>query len=416
MLRTSATRLRGSLLCPDPARPGFRLLEDGVIDVDDAGRIVAVTAAAPSEATPITHPGALLLPGFVDAHVHYPQTRILGSASGPLLDWLAAAVFPEEARFAAQAHAEAVAVEFCAAMIRQGTTCAAIFSSPHPAATDALFAELDRRGLRALAGLTLMDRGAPPENLLAAGPALAAAEALCERWHGHDRDRLRFCVTPRFALSCTPALLRGAADLARARGLWVQTHLAENHAELAATAAAFPGVRDYLAVYDDHGLCGERSLFAHCIHLEGDAWERLAARGAAVAHCPDSNFFLGSGAMRLRSASERGLRVGLGTDVGAGRTFSLRRVAARAYDAALLREAPIDAGEALWRATRGGALALGLADTCGALEPGLDADLAVIERPPAGDLRRLLDAIVFGLDAGPVIAAYVRGQRIDRGA
>ncbi|MEZ4382970.1 MAG: guanine deaminase [Nannocystaceae bacterium] len=412
----ASTRLRGRVLLPERARPGFHLVDDAVITIAADGTIAAVEAAAADEDLPEAHPGALLLPGLVDTHVHYPQTRVRGSASGPLLDWLRATVFPEEARFADDPYAAAVAVEFCDAMIEQGTTSAAIFGSPHPSATQLLFAELERRGLRGLVGLTLMDRGAPAANLLGAGPALDACAALVERWHGRDRDRLRFCVTPRFALSCTPELLRGAAELAARHDLWIQTHLAENDAEIAATAASFPGAADYLAVYEDHGLVGERSLFAHCIHLTDGAWDRLAERRACVAHCPDSNFFLGSGVMSLAAATQRAIRVGLGSDVGAGRTFSLRRVAARAYDAALLRGAAATPESLLWLATRGGAEAIGLADAVGLLEPGFDADLIAVDLPAGIDAARLFDALLFRLDAGPVRATYVRGRRIDRGA
>jgi len=409
----NTSRLRGRILCPARDRPSLTWIEDGIIEIDDQGIIRSIAAATAEDTLPQTHPGAALLPGMVDTHVHFPQTRVLGSASGPLLDWLRATVFPEEAKFADAAYATAVADEFCAAMIAQGTTTASIFASPHPEATDILFATLARLGLRGQLGLTLMDRGAPPENLLEGSAAIAACEALCERWHGHDRGRLRFCVTPRFALSCSPPLLRAAADLAERRGLTVQTHLAENDEELRATAATFPGAADYLAVYEDHGLVGERSLFAHCIYLEDSAWDRLAAGRACVAHCPDSNFFLGSGVMPLHAATSRGIRVGLGTDVGAGRTFSVRRVAARAYDAALLSGARATPESLLWLATRGGALALGLEDQIGLLEPGFDADLIAVDLPDTSDPRDPIDALLFNLDAGPVRATYVRGRRLD---
>lgn len=407
--------LRGRLLCPHADAPRVTRIADGLVEIGDDGRIAAVGPAPADCEVPESFPGAVLLPGFVDAHVHFPQTRVIGSASGPLLPWLERSVFPEEARFAERCYAAAVAWEFCEALVRQGTTCAAVYASSHPAATEILFAELERRGLRALVGLTLMDRGAPPGLLLAAGPALAACEALAERWHGRDGGRLQFCVTPRFALSCTPELLRGAGRLAEARGLPVQTHLSENTAELAATAAAFPAARDYLGVYEDHGLCGPRSLFAHCIHVSAGEWDRLASAGAAVAHCPDSNFFLGSGCMRLRAATERRVRVGLGTDVGAGRTFSLRQVMASAYDASLIVGAPVPAEELLWHATRGGAAALGLGAALGCLAPGFDADLVAIDAPELAADAALFDALAFRRDAGPARAVYVRG-RLLRGA
>ncbi|MCB9546707.1 MAG: guanine deaminase [Myxococcales bacterium] len=401
----SQTILRGRLLCPDATRPALQEVPDGLVHIQ-AGRITAVEPAPPGCALPETLPGAIWLPGFVDTHVHFPQTRIIGSATGPLLDWLASSVFPEEARFKERAYAEAVAEEFCTALLRQGTTCASIFSSSDPGATDVLFAALARRGLQADVGLTLMDQGAPPEVLLAATPALEAAEALIARWHGR---RLRFAVTPRFALSCTPALLRGAGDLAARHGLPIQTHLAENHAEIAEVGRQFPGCHDYLGVYADHGLCTPHSLFAHCVHLEDGAWDRLAAAGAAVSHCPDSNFFLGSGCMPLDAPRRRGIRVGLGTDVGAGRSFSLRRIAASAYDAALITGAEVTGEELLWLATAGGARALGLADEVGRIAPGLAADLIALPAPPARDGQVLCDALVHQRDAGPVWATWVAG-------
>jgi guanine deaminase len=195
-------------------------------------------------------------------------------------------------------------------------------------------------------------------------------------------------VVPRFALSCSGALLRGAAELAARHGLLVQTHLSENRDELRATAAAFPDLPDYLAVYEHHGLVGARTILAHCIWLSDGEWDRVAARGAAVAHCPDSNFFLGSGCMPLAKAAARGIPIGLGTDMGAGRTFSLRRVAAAAYDAALVVEAPVAPAELLWRATAGGAAALGLDRVIGRVAPGLDADLVAIDVPAGASIRR----------------------------
>lgn len=412
-----ARTLRGRLLCPRPEEARVEYVADGVVEIDAVGTITAVRPALEDCDEPESYPGAVLLPGFVDTHVHFPQTRILGSASGPLLPWLQRSVFPEEARFAEARYAAAVAWEFCEQLVRYGTTCAAIYSSSHPIAAELLFTELERRGLRAWAGLTLMDRGAPDDVLLAAGPALEACTELVERWHGRDRGRLQFCVTPRFALSCTPELLRGAAALAERHGLPVQTHLAENHDEITATAAAFPGSRDYLGVYDDHGLCGPRSLFAHCVHMSEGTWDRMAERGAAVAHCPDSNFFLGSGCMDLQAPVRREVRVGLGTDVGAGRSFSLRQVMAAAHDAALVvaggdggTRARVTAEGLLWHATRGGARALGLAQV-GCLAPGYEADVVALDVPEAvAGVGAVLDAIAFRRDAGPARAVLVRGR------
>lgn len=401
--------VRGPLLSPHPAEQRVALLRDAVVRIDPAGTVVSVDDAARYPEVPVTWPGAVILPGLVDAHVHFPQTRILGSASGPLLEWLQASVFPEEARFADRAYAEIVAAEFCAALLAQGTTTAGIFSSSHAGATDVLFAELDRSGLRAQAGLVLMNRGAPPEVLLDTGAALEASAALIERWHGFDGDRLRFCVTPRFALSCDARLLRGAADLAARHGLFMQTHLSESRDEVTSTAAHFPAARDYLAVYEDHGLAGPRAIFAHCIHLSGSEWQRLAGHDSAIAHCPDSNFFLGSGTMPLARALGSRLRVGLGSDVGAGRSFSMRRIAAGAYDAALVCQARVAPETLLWLATRGGALALGFGDRVGCLAPGFDADLVAVDVPETANKAQLLDALLFRHDAPAVRATVIRG-------
>jgi guanine deaminase len=400
--------LRGRVLAPRADTPAFDFLPDALIEIDEQGRIASVGAAPPGCAVPETWPGAVIAPAFVDAHLHFPQTRILGSASGPLLPWLQTAVFPEESRFAERAYAERVAVQFCDAMLRQGTTLAAIYSTSHLDATDALLGELDRRGLRAITGVTWMHRGAPDALLRDAGAAAADTEALAARWHGHD-GRLRVGVTPRFALSCDADAMRRAAELAADRGLWVQTHLSENRDELVATAEAFPDARDYLDVYESVGLVHDRAVLAHCIHLSDDEWARLVARGAIVAHCPDSNFFLGSGAMPLARALRAGARVALGTDVGAGRTFSLRRVAASAYDASLVVGDPVAPEVLLWLATRGGALALGEGARLGCVSPGFEADLVVVDAPDA-DLRRVIDALLFDHDAGPVRETWVRGQ------
>lgn len=409
MATTDLRTVRGTLLTPDPAARRLTRHEDAVVHIDAEGTIVSVEDAAVHPSMPVTWPGTVILPGFVDAHIHFPQTRILGSASGPLLDWLQSSVFPEEARFAERSYARTVAVDFCESMLRQGTTCAGIFSSSHPGATDELFAELARRGLRAQAGLTLMNRGAPPEVLLATEPALEAAEGLIARWHGHDRDRLRFCVTPRFALSCDDALLRGAADLAARHGLFLQTHLSENDEELRQTAKAFPGRADYLAVYEDFGFVGERSIFAHCIHLSDDEWQRMAQHRAGVAHCPDSNFFLGSGCMPLARALGHGARVGLGTDMGAGRTFSLQRVASSAYDASLFCGESVAPEELLWLATRGGAITLGFGDRVGCIASGFEADLVAIDVPEGIPDDRFYDALLFRHDTAAVRATVVRG-------
>ena len=384
--------LRGYVLCPHPSERSWRLERDVVLTITEAGHIERLErprayeertgSAAPKE----TAPGAVWSPGFIDTHVHYPQTMIIGSASGPLLTWLETSVFPEEGRFADLDYARRVAERFCDQLLRQGSTSAAIYSSSHPGATSVLFEALERRGLRAEAGLTLMDRGAPDELLRPKEEATEAMEALFERWHGHDEGRLRFCVTPRFGLSCTPGLLKAAGRFAQDKGLWVQTHISENPLEIEATAEAFPTSRDYLGMYEDMGLLSERTLLAHCIWLSEREWARCAEVGARVTHCPDSNFFLGSGQMPLATALNHELSVGLGSDVGAGRSFSLRKACARAYDASRITKSEVSPEELLWLATRGGALATGRADEVGCVAPGYEADLVCTRLPESFEL------------------------------
>ncbi len=400
--------LRGRLLLPNEADRTFTVIDDGVIQIED-GRISAVRAATAKDG-PSPNPNRVWMPGLVDTHLHFPQTQIIGSAAGPLLDWLQASVFPEEARFNDPDYARVVAETFCDALIRQGTTCASVFSSSNAEATQILFEAFANRGLRGQIGLTLMDRGAPEAVLVDAESALKAARALAKRWHGHDEDRLRFCVTPRFALSCTPALLKGAGKLARELNLPIQTHLSENDAEIEATLAAFPEADDYFSVYERADLANERSIFAHCIHLSDGEWGRVASRDCAVAHCPDSNFFLGSGQMPLRKPLDLGVRVGLGTDMGAGRTFSMRRVAASAYDTSLLTEAGASAEALLWLATLGGSRALNLHDKTGRIAVGYEADLVAFDIDDTRTGAGLFDALAFQHDSTGAAMTLVRGR------
>jgi guanine deaminase len=405
---------RGKVLTARAGRSALGYLEDGLLIVGEDGRIEGVEPwqyglfRGPVRDM---HP-AVIIPGLVDAHVHYPQTRVIGSASGPLLPWLERTVFPEEARMRDDLpHARAVADEFTARLAAAGTTSCAVFSSSSPSATRVLFEELDRSGLRALAGLVLMDERCPEPLKLCAESALAACAELADDWHGKDRGRLGFAITPRFALSCSRALMEGAANLARERGLFVQTHIAENPDEGTATLAAFPWASDYLDVYDQTGLLGERTLLAHAIHLSPSEWDRVRDRGARIAHCPDSNFFLGSGRMRFADASARGVRVALGTDVAAGRTFDVRRIMASAYDNAIALGYRIEPADLFRMGTLGGAEALGMDAQTGSLEPGKDADLAIIALPVyAQGLEAVLSQVVFGSDVARVKATYVRGR------
>lgn len=357
----------------------------------------------------------VLTPGFVDAHVHYPQARIVGAATGPLLDWLQRSTFPEEARFAEPTHAERVADVFTASLAAAGTTLAMVYASVHPAACEALFQAVDRRGLRAIAGPVLMDRDSPPALTLPADQALPAVEALAARWHGRD-GRLEVAVIPRFALSCSPALLAGAGALSRRLGLWATTHLSENLDECRVARDRFAAA-DYLSIYEQAGLLHARSVYAHCVHLAAAEWDRFAAAGAVVAHCPDSNFFLGSGRMPTRAALERGIPIALGTDIAAGRSYRVPRIASSAYDNALATGLTLSPERLLWWATAGGAAALGHPEL-GRVAPGYEADLVWHDLPEwVDDAAGALAWLLFDHDAPRPRRTWVRGEPVwDRDA
>jgi guanine deaminase len=404
---------RGRVLTPHGSAGALRFFADGLLVVE-GGRIVSVGSYADDAAlcAVLDLRPAVLLPGFVDTHLHFPQTRVIGSASGPLLDWLDHTVFPEEARFRDQGYARGVAGELVTRLLAAGTTTSAIFSSSSEQATNVLFEALDHAGLRATAGLTLMDQACPEGVCVPADEALAACERLVARWHGHDDGRLTFAVTPRFALSCSRALMEGAARIAKDHGLLVQTHIAENAAEGAAVLAAHPWGGDYLGIYEKTGLLGPRTVLAHAIHLSASEWDRVAALGVSVAHCPDSNFFLGSGRMRLDEAASRGVPVGLGSDVAAGRSFDLRRAMAHCYDNALALGTRLAPARLLTLATLGGAAALGLAAETGSLEAGKSADFIAVSLPEYVDTEAaILGQLAFG-GSGRVERVFVRGERV----
>lgn len=386
-------------------------LPDATVSVDADGRIDQVAPGGPAD---LDLRPAVLTAGFVDAHVHFPQTRIIGSASGPLLQWLERSTFPEEARFADPDHAASVARAFVAALAAAGTTLSFVYSSVHPAACDALLGAMDRRGLRTIAGPVLMDHG-PPGLCLPTSPALAALDDLVQRHHGRD-GRLQVAVIPRFALSCTPKLLQAAGAFARDRGLWVSTHLSENPEECA-TATAMHGTADYLQVYEDAGMVHDRSVYAHCIHLSDSEWSRLQQAGAVIAHCPDSNDFLGSGTMDRGRALDLGVPVALGTDVAAGRSFRVPRIASSAYDAALRHGRMLPPALLLHDATRGGAAALGHPDQ-GAVQAGFQADLVLHDLPAwVDDADAALAWLLFHHDAPPPRGTWVAGRQVwDRDA
>jgi guanine deaminase len=381
------TILRGRLLrwAGDPFEIGDAALiweEDGAVAFADGliaavGPAATVLAANPG-ATVHAPADALIAPAFVDCHVHYPQTHVIASWGTQLIDWLNRFTFPEETRFADPDHAAAVARAFFDETLRNGFATVCSFCTSHPQSVDAFMAEAARRGLRAAGGKVLMDRHAPPALLDDATRAFDETAALIARWHGGGR--LQIAITPRFAPTSTPAQLDAAGALAAAHpDCTVQTHLSENYAEIDWVAELFPEPRDYLDVYDRHGLLKPQTIFGHAIHLAPRERARLAEAGAAVAHCPTSNAFLGSGACDVAGLKADGVRVGLATDVGGGSSFSPFATMRSAYEIGQSRGRALSPAELWWLAAAGAAGALRLGDRVGNLAPGLEADAVVLD-------------------------------------
>jgi guanine deaminase len=370
----------------------------------------------------ITHyPGCLISPGFIDTHVHYAQTPIIGTHADGLLDWLGKYTYPAEQELADENVASELAALFCDELLRNGTTTAAVFCTVHPHSVDALFGEAERRNMRIVAGKVLMDRNAPHDVCDTAKTGYDQSKALIERWHG--RGRCLYAITPRFAATSTPDQLEMAGALwAEHPGVLLQSHIAESRDEVAWVRQLYPDHHNYLDVYDHYGLIGRRSLLAHGVHLAETELYRCHASGTALAHCPSSNMFLGSGLFRLRNAkhAQRPVHVGLGTDIGAGTSFSLLATMGEAYKVAQLNRSGISTIEAFFLATLGGARALALDDRVGMLQPGHEADMVVLDPQAtpllaarsrqAGSVREALSVLMTLGDPRAVRATYVAGR------
>jgi guanine deaminase len=426
--------LRGRLFWfeDDPETAGeaaHRYVEDGLLVMQDGviaacGEARALLSSLPSGARLIDHHPHLICPGFIDAHLHLPQTQVIASHGAQLMDWLNRYTFVEEQRFADPAHAGHVARFFCDELIRNGTTTCVAFGSVHPQSVEALFAEGARRNMRLIAGKVMMDRNAPEGLRDTAEAGFHESEALITRWHGKTPEggasRLGYAISPRFAITSTEAQLEATSALMRSHpGCWMQTHLSENHAEIETVRALFPSARDYTDVYGSFGLLGPRSLFGHCIHLSPREWRALAESGSVAVSCPTSNFFLGSGCFDRARAREEGVRTGLATDIGAGTSYSMLATMGAAYKAAQLTGASLSPLAAFHWATRGNALALGLEEHIGSLAPGHEADVIVLDARATPAMAHRMDRIeslaeelfvlmVMG-DERAVKGAYVAG-------
>lgn len=328
-----------------------------------------------------------IVPGFIDTHIHYPQTEMIGAYGDQLLDWLNNYTFPTESRYGCERHADAMSAFFLRELLSNGTTTALVFGSVHPQSVDALFSQAQTLNMRLIAGKVMMDRHAPQALLETPEQSYRDTRELIERWHG--KGRLGYAITPRFAPTSTPALL---AQVQRLReefpDVWLQTHLSENPQEVAWVKSLFPQSQSYLDVYHRYGMTGGKSVFAHCLHLEEQEWDRLCETRSAIAFCPTSNLFLGSGLFDLQQAWRKRVKLGIGTDVGAGTSFNMLRTLGEAYKVGQLQHYRLSAVEAFYHATLGGARALSLDDKIGNFDVGKEADFVVLD-PAVTPLQQL---------------------------
>jgi guanine deaminase len=323
---------------------------------------------------------SLISAGFIDSHVHFPQTPMIAAYGEQLLDWLNKYTFPTEQKYSDKEFARSVAKFFLRENLRNGITCGCVYCTVYPQSVDALFEEAERLGLRLAAGKVMMDRNAPEKLLDTPKSSYDDSKALIKKWHG--RGRLMYTITPRFAPTSTPEQLEAAGTLCKEHpDCYMQTHVSENKGEVAWVKELYPERKGYLDVYDHYSLCRPRAVFGHGIHLTDDEMQVMHRTGSAIAHCPTSNFFLGSGYFNIARAmqKDRPVRVGLGTDLGAGTSFSILATLNEAYKAAQLNSYALSAGHAYYVATRGTAHAMYIEDKIGSLAPGMEADLVVLD-------------------------------------
>jgi guanine deaminase len=421
--------LRGRILTfhADPVETddNHRYIEDGALVVD-GGIIVGVgdySELADPALPVIDHRPHLMMPGFIDPHIHFPQVQVIASWGKQLLDWLNGYVFPEETRFADPAHAARMAEMFLDLLLAHGTTTACAFASVHPGSVDALFSASEARGMRMIAGKVMMDRNAPDGLRDTPQRSYDETKALIARWGG--KGRLQYAITPRFAITSTPEQMEAARALASEHlDLHIQTHLSENLAEIEYTLSLYPKVRDYLDVYETYGLLGPKSLMGHAIHLRPREIARMAETGTRAVFCPTSNLFLGSGLFDAEGLRRAGVISAVATDVGAGTHYSQLQTLNEAYKVLQLRGQALHPLAAFHWATRGNARALGLADRIGSLEISAEADLVVLNSraTPAMALRaERIESIAEELfllqilgDDRAVVETYVAGAPMKR--
>jgi guanine deaminase len=399
----------------------YRYWEDGAVEIED-GRIASVGAFGGGQnanATIIDHSGKLILPGLIDPHIHFPQMQVIGSYAANLLEWLNSYTFVEEQRFADKAHADRIAGRFFDELIRHGTTTAAAYCSVHPQSVDAFFEAAEERDMLMIAGKVMMDRNAPEALCDTPQSGYDETKAGILKWHG--RGRAHYAITPRFAITSTHEQMEMAEALAREYpDLHIQTHVDENLAEIAFARELYPNLPDYLGIYERYHLLGPKTLLGHCIHLTHRECEVLAATRSVAVWCPTSNLFIGSGLFDHDRLHANGARIAVATDVGGGSSYSMLRTLDEGYKVLQLRGQRLNPLRSFYMMTLGNARALSLEDRIGAIDPGRDADLVVLDAraTPQMALRmEVVDTLANELfllqtcgDDRAVVETYVRGR------
>jgi guanine deaminase len=393
------------------------LVEDGRIA--RLGDYAELSAEAGSDVKLADHRPHLILPGFIDTHIHYPQTQVVASYAANLLEWLNTYTFVAEQKFADEQHAEFIAERFLDELIRHGTTTAVAYCSVHPQSVDAYFRASQHRNMRMLGGKVMMDRNAPPALCDTAQSGYDDSKELIARWHG--KDRLDYVITPRFAITSTPEQLEASQALAREHPeCFIQTHLSENHDEIAFTKSLYPDAPDYLGIYEHYGLLGNKTLLGHSIHLEEREVGVMAETGSVAVFCPTSNLFLGSGLFDRDRLKASGVRMAVATDVGGGTSFSMLRTMDEGYKILQLREQRLNPFQSFYMMTLGNARALSMEDKIGTLDEGTEADIVVLDSAATSPMRlrmaagATLEQELFLLqtvgDDRAIVETYVAGK------
>lgn len=429
MAETTAIRASFLHFLNDPAKvekpeQAYQYLADGLLVIQD-GKVKSLMPYQAKHAAQYKNiedkRGRLIVPGFIDTHIHYPQTQMIAAYGEQLLEWLETYTFPTEKQFADKKHAQKISKFFINELLKNGTTSALVFGTVHPQSVDAVFEEAQKKDMRLIAGKVMMDRHAPDYLLDTAQSSYDESKALINKWH--NKGRLQYAITPRFAPTSTPEQLTLAGKLkAEYPDIYVHTHLSENKNEIEWVKSLFPEREGYFDVYEHYGLAGDKSVFAHSIHLTDKEWDAFERTDSVISFCPTSNLFLGSGLFNLTKAEQKNIRVGLGTDVGAGTSFSQLQSLNEAYKIMQLQGKKLSAFKGLYLATLGGAESLSIQDKVGNFESGKEADFVVLNWQPT-ELQKLrqqhsttLEDKLFALmllgDDRNVESTYVAGQQV----